>query len=993
MGLTPEQFKRVESIFESAGKLPRERWQAFVETNASDDILVRDEVLVLLSHDSEPKVDLNATPMAGLLAEYEKLAVEGEADRFLPDRIGSYRIIGRLGEGGFGAVFLAEQENPRREVALKVLRSPFASERTLKRFEYEAQILGRLQHPGIAQIFEAGTAQIFGHWQAFFAMEHVRGRSIREYCDAAGDPPRKLGTRERLDLFARVLDALHHAHLHGVIHRDLKPDNILVDQTGQPKILDFGVARIVSEDSNLTTMATGVGQLVGTLPYMSPEQVLGDPAAIDTRSDVYGAGVVLYELLTGCLPHDLRNRSILEATRAIREDEPTPLSARNRALRGEIQTIVGKSLEKNRERRYQSAAELADEIRRYLRGEPISAKRDSQWYVLRKTMRRYRVAVGVMLGFLVVVLAGLIVSLELLREATLARAKADKATQEALLSQSRAEHRFSQVREIAHQFLFDFHDEIRTIPGTTKARQKLVDTALQYVSSLTEDAAADPELQLELAEAYRKIGDAQGWPALANLGERDNARENYAKAAAILAAIVTDDTMMRRRTMVAGIRVQMHDADILHAMGQDVEARKSYREVIEGFELALSQQPRSPALREGLVVALINYSAALSRPSDLPERVQAIQRAETLLRQYIAEAPDIEGYEVQLTQVLVKLGRLSYSRLNPSLRDPEAAMRYFRSAVELAEARLQKHPQNIPARTMLGSARAGMVEILLARREWDEALRIARSVVDELTVLTQSDKADQRATEQLEAACDLLGEVYERRGELAEALQSYSRGLELVESAWRRDPSSRVHIRRTAVKSERLGRLCGQLRQTAACRAYYNRAIGLWADTQFEESSASFDEQRENLIAAYARYGTALIGLQLPREAAELVRRSADCFLEETVDSGDVECQLSATTAEVTIADYLVKIATESPEDDSWRVQLLREAIGRYERAAALQRAALQADPGQEERRALAPADLEVLRDFASAVASAIAGSSLENGGGSTVVELSEPGH
>ncbi len=302
-----------------------------------------------------------------------------------------------------GAVYEAEQEFPHRTVALKVMRAGYATSEMIRRLENEAEALGRLQHPGIAQIYEAGTTETpFGR-QPYFAMELVHGQSLLEYCHA-----HRLDLRQRLELMVKVCGAVQHAHQRGLIHRDLKPANILVDESGQPRILDFGVARITDSDAQ-ATLQTDIGQLIGTLAYMSPEQVLGDPAEIDTRCDVYALGIILYELLAGKRPYAV-GRELTAAVRTIREAEPTALGVVNRTFRGDLDVIAGKALEKDKTRRYGSAAELAADLRRHLRDEPIAARPPSTSYQLGKFARRHKALMtGVTAVFAVLVL-GVVVS-------------------------------------------------------------------------------------------------------------------------------------------------------------------------------------------------------------------------------------------------------------------------------------------------------------------------------------------------------------------------------------------------------------------------------------------------------------------------------------------------------------------------------------------------------------------------------------------------------
>src|SRR5262249_6111118 len=300
--------------------------------------------------------------------------------------IDRYRVVRVLGEGGMGVVYEAEQDNPRRAVALKVVRPGLASPAVLKRFTHEAQILGRLHHPGIAQVYEAGLGD---DGQPFFAMEFIRGLPLDEYARRHG-----LDLRAGVALLARVCDAVQHAHDHGVIHRDLKPANILVEETGQPKVLDFGVAHVTDADLLTGAGLTQTGHLLGTPSYMSPEQVTADPAAVDRRADVYPLGVILFALAAPRLPFQLEHCPLAEAARLILEQDAPRLGSINPQLRGDVETIAAKALEKDRARRYPSAADLAADLRHWLAHEPIRARPPSALYHLRKFARRHKGLVG-----------------------------------------------------------------------------------------------------------------------------------------------------------------------------------------------------------------------------------------------------------------------------------------------------------------------------------------------------------------------------------------------------------------------------------------------------------------------------------------------------------------------------------------------------------------------------------------------------------------------
>lgn len=393
--MASETGSRAAELFKAVLGMDGTDRAAFFESRCGGDSDLRREVESLLAADAAADQFLEEPPIV------VRALGPVDSDPLIGCTIGGYRIVRPIASGGMGTVFEATHERLGRTVALKIVRTGFASPSAMRRFEYEARLLARLRHPAIAQIYEVGTHAMPGGSVPYFAMELVpNARTILEYASQ-----RQLPTGRRLELFAEVCDAVHYGHQRGVIHRDLKPGNILVgedtppssgsgDAVAIPKVIDFGVARAIDSDQALISLHTTYGQLVGTLQYMSPEQCGPDSQDLDIRSDIYSLGLVLYELLAGRPPYQLKSKDLVDATRVIREHPPAPLSSIDRMLRGDLDTIVGKALEKDRARRYQSVGHMSDDIRRHLRHEPISARPASMAYQLRTFARRNKAMVA-----------------------------------------------------------------------------------------------------------------------------------------------------------------------------------------------------------------------------------------------------------------------------------------------------------------------------------------------------------------------------------------------------------------------------------------------------------------------------------------------------------------------------------------------------------------------------------------------------------------------
>jgi len=505
-----------------------------------------------------PSLDLSGPSPFGDLTETLRDAPRGfgeaGADLRIPKRIGRYHIKGVLASGGMGTVYEATQEQPHRTVALKLMKHGITSRAALRRFEYESQILGRLQHPGIAQVYEAGMHRDESTTIPYFVMEYIVGaKPITEYVTKSG-----LGTRQKLNLFAQVCDAVHHGHQKGIIHRDLKPSNILVNAQGHVKIIDFGVARSTDSDLAVTTLRTDVGQLIGTLQYMSPEQCEADPHNIDTRSDVYALGVVLYELLCGQLPYDVSKKPVFECTRIIRETQPLKLSTLNKMLRGDVETIVLKALEKDRDRRYQSATDLAQDIRRCLNKEAITARPPSMLYQLRVLVRRNKpIFVAIAVVFLVL-LGGAVVSTWQALRAT----RAERLARDRLIEAQRQAKIAAAVNRFLNDDLLAAVDPSRT-PDREITMREVLDTASTRIEGrFTEEPLVEASIRSTIGETY------------ANLGLYESAEPHLREAEAIR---VRDLGMEDATTLQTRAKL----ADFLRRQGWFVQAEALARETLE----------------------------------------------------------------------------------------------------------------------------------------------------------------------------------------------------------------------------------------------------------------------------------------------------------------------------------------------------------------------------------------------------------------------------
>jgi tetratricopeptide (TPR) repeat protein/predicted Ser/Thr protein kinase len=698
----------------------------------------------------------------------------------LPVKIGAYRIIRLLGEGGMGRVYLAEQERPRREVALKVIKPGYATPEMLRRFEQESQVLGRLHHPGIAQIYEASTADEGLGDQPFFAMEFVSGRPLPDYLRGHG-----IKTRGRVELMVKVCEAVHHAHRRGIIHRDLKPNNILVDHAGQPKILDFGVARITDSDAHATRQ-TSVGELIGTLAYMSPEQVLADPLELDTRSDVYALGVILYELLTGRLPYAAERRQVHEIVLAIRAEEPSPLSSIDRSLRGDLDTIVGKALEKDKTRRYSSAAELGADLNRFLTDEPIVARPPSAVYQLQKFARRHKpVVLGIVAVFIVLAagaIASTLLAIRASREQKLAIAGKLQADQARALAEQR-EKEAEAARRLAEKNRAEA--ERQTIAAETARRNESLQTRVAEAQALEarrqgERAENNFTMARDAVDRYlTKVSDS---PELTARGLEGLRRQLLGTARDFYQQFVTAHASDPRVQLDLGQALfRLANLDVV--IGENAEAEQSLLKAIAVFESLHKADPAAAKPVEDIVGALNSLGLLYDMTNRIEKADETFARGAKLQEEW------------DRTHTPSAAGRLIFGNIYDNWanaygrRDPALSLKYHLKAFELREQAAASDPANEEFQTSFLKSNVNLVFYYGTARQPAKALPYAEAGVRIAERLSSAHPGDADRQYQVSGALNNLAGVYALLGRLSDSRDAHRRARDLREPLYREHPT------------------------------------------------------------------------------------------------------------------------------------------------------------------------------------------------------------
>ncbi len=805
--MTPERWRRVETVFQAALDVaPEHRERFLAEACAGDEVLFREVERLIGDYESadefleEPAIDLPQIAAHELPTRPLEDTPASAHGLESGARVGAYRILRELGRGGMGAVYLAERADSdfRKLVAVKVVKHGMDTDFVLRRFRHERRALAALDHPNIARLLDGGATD---DGLPYIIMEHVEGQDIDRYCDE-----RKLSINARLRLFLAVCAGVSHAHQSLIIHRDIKPSNILVTDDGTPKLLDFGIAKILDPtlaDAPFEHTATVLRML--TPDYASPEQVRGE--RVTTASDVYSLGVLLYLLLTGRSPYHFRTRRFEEIARVVCEQNPlrpsaaigsTPTAAGSdfeieraagrtpdnrsiesapegrprgveargatgdmpslaelalarsaapdrlrRSLADDLDNIVLKALRKEPSRRYASVEQFAEDIERHLEGLPVRARADTFTYRSRKFVSRNKASIAAAVCVALSLVGGLTTTTWQWRVAQAERSRAESEA-------GRAKSRFEDLRRLTHSMMFEMHDAVSKLEGSTTARQLLARRTLEYLDGLAREAGDDPTLQTELIIAYVNLGNVQGNPFYPNIGDAAGALESYRKARTIaesLANAAPADMRARRRLWLTQVKM----GDMQTFTGDIDGAKESFSRAQANVEELAAADPENVSLQQDLGSSYDRNGNIQLAAGDAGGALESFRRALAIFGKLSAADPANDALRRNVASTYGQIGRaqLKIGALNESLVS-------YRKLVELNRARLTGDPANAITRDdlagslgALGEAQAASGDIKSARQSVLEQLQMYRemSVADPANVKTRTALTD--ATERL----------------------------------------------------------------------------------------------------------------------------------------------------------------------------------------------------------------------------------------------------
>lgn len=811
--MNSEKWQKIKEIFGAAIELEaggeRERFLDAQKAAAGAETI--GEVRRLLAADEKNDY---LKPVAGVAHLWRDDGGDDDnsAEDFTGRQIGAYRVLREIGRGGMGVVYEArrESEDFSQTVALKILRHETNSIELARRFRRERQILASLEHPNIARLIDGGRAS---DGTPFIVMEYVEGAPVDEFCEE-----KNLNVLERLELFLEVCRAVSFAHSRLVAHRDLKPSNILVTAGGNVKLLDFGIAKILADDDDKAALdQTATLMRLMTPRYASPEQISG--RAVSTATDVYSLGLILYELLTGAPAYDISSNRPDEIARIVCEAEPPRPSARNldlgfgisdltktnaadkrtarknsktnpksqiqnlKSLRGDLDNIILKALRKEPSRRYASVEQFAEDIRRHLKGLPVIARPDTFSYRAGKFVKRNRVPV----------IAGVLILLTLVGGIAATGWQAVRAERQRLL----AEKRFDQVRELANNVVFKYHDEIKDLPGATRVREILVRDALKYLDNLQSESGNDPALTRELAQAYIRVASVQGGTYQANLGDSKGAAESYSKAIVLLEPLAAENST--DPPLLAELRdAYVESGRAFYRTGEFAAQTENMRKALALSEKIIALEPNEVSPRLFHSRTLVHWADTFPE-GEIERKLEAFRQALTIAEDLVKEDPNDETinrlfatttHRMQLYTFLKSVEAKKKGEVEIEKSLLREALGYAVRSREAQEKVLSLNPENPLYRRNAAGGKLNEGKIYRELGDTETALRLANEALKIQQTIAAEDSNNQEIKLDLKESYEDIALAYLKRGEIDSATANFDKAVELNEQLLAGDPEN-----------------------------------------------------------------------------------------------------------------------------------------------------------------------------------------------------------
>lgn len=841
-----KNWKKVNQILQSVLEIAPDARKEYLD-RAGLDRSVRREVEALLAFEEAAADSMHLSAVEFSRDFFD----EDDSNLLIGQQIGPYEVVAELGYGGMGAVYLAERADGKfsQRVALKLLKREMNTVELRRRFQQEREILASLEHPNIARLLDAGMTD---DRIPYLAMEYVEGVPIDNYCNR-----HDLDLNRRLDLFRRVCSAVDFAHRNLIVHRDLKPSNILVTEEGIPKLLDFGISKILTgAETGNAVSATITRMGVMTTGYASPEQL--QRKSVTTATDIYSLGVILYELLTGRRPFREKEENAEEMRRAILESDPllpshavekdvhvsanlarpdtnlinlprqgaqtVPIEnsptgpgrphvtapqkviVRSQDLRGDLDNIVLKALKKEPAERYSSAENLAADIERHQRGLPVRARPDTLSYRTGKFIKRNRLAVGTGLLILLVLIGGVAATLW---QASVARAE-----------RAKAEKRFNDVRTLANSVLFEITPEIENLSGSTRARELLVSRALQYLDSLAgETSEDDPALQRELAAAYEKVGDVQGNPFQANIGNMQGALDSYRKARTIRSRLLAGnpgnidlEAELAKNSQLLG--------DVLFYTGEIKKAEEIYRQAVAAQLKILAQKPGDRQTRLNLSSAHLALGTTFYWNSNYEEALEHYGAAQRFLELLKEADPENDLVSDKLATTYVRTGEtLSWQN------KPAEGEKYVLKGLKLIEPVVRRSPKNARYKKSLWVAHLKAGEIYLDLEKLEKSLDHYQKSLELAKFISEGDPDNVNAKRDLALSYNKVGDTLDSMGRGRKALGYARKALGLQQEIAAADPKNFEIRSQIANTYKRIGYAYTTMKDPVGARDSFQNAL------------------------------------------------------------------------------------------------------------------------------------------------------------------------